>query len=396
MTGISLIRGGSEYSQWTSASVTASMSEAARGFDLNMAEVAIGDLSSDMWFYPGEEVEVRSGDDLLARGFVNEYKPSISDTQHSVSVSGRSKSQDAVDSSADHPTGRLEGISLGDAARELAGLAGVEVSAESGTPMITRFQIDQGERIVDAIHRLADSHGYTLMGMADGSMSLIRGTGNDRYGLPLEEGRWPLKSASATITDTQRFSSYKMKSQIPGGVERFGTNAAHEIAEFQDAAVNRLRPFVGVLEVSSDGQTSASRGDWQARRMAGRSSKLDVTVQGFYFDGKLWEPNRLIFVHCPSMRISHEMLVDSVTYKQDSSGTCCDLKLVPPQAAKSKSKGNTSNASSAPQSNGVTATSPQPSESSGDPYSPEEPVRRSAPRIDLGSQWSWASEVGPQ
>lgn len=338
MSGISLLLNGNQYFGWTSAEVTASMTDATRTFSVTMAEVNLGSLGESFWAAPGDEVEILADSITVLKGFINEYLPSFNESSHTVTITGRGKSQDSVDcSAAAHATGRFENMTVQGIANELAGIVSNTVDAEIVTPLVQKFQVNQGETIVGAISRLADSHGLSIMGNADGSMSLVRGTSSNRYkGVYLREGAWPLKSASATISDHQKFSSYDMKTQMSGAQNRFGTDAASEIATVTDATVRRFRPYVGLMSVAGDSQSAATAADWRARRIAGKGVNVDATVQGFTYAGEIWEPNKLIYLNSQMLKCDHELLIESVTYREDESGTRTDLKLVPPKSSKSE------------------------------------------------------------
>jgi prophage tail gpP-like protein len=383
---ITIRTGGHDYFGWTSAEVTASIGKAARSFSVTMAEMNIRDLGESFWVAPGDDIQVLADDIVVLDGFVNEYKPSFDANAHSVTISGRGKSQDSVDcSAAAHPTGRFENLSVQAIANELAGIVSNTVTSTENTPVIRKFQVNQGETIIAAIHRLAHAHGFSVMGNADGSMSLVRGASSDRFkGVYLEEGRWPLLRASATISDHAKFSDYEMKSQLNGSENRFGVDAASEVARVKDATVTRYRPYVGLMSVSTDSQTASTAADWRARRIAGKGVNVDVTVQGFQYGGELWQPNKLIYISAPTLRLEHELLIESVTYRLDDSGSRTDLKLVPPKAAKSSGGAKKSGGDGQPTSE---------VESAFDGSTPETVVK---PKVDLGEYGNWSWQVGPQ
>lgn len=383
---ITVTLNGNRYFGWTSAEVTASMSEASRSFTVTMAEVNLGALGDSFWAAPGDEIEVWCGEVSVLKGFINEYRPSFDANSHTVTISGRGKSQDSVDcAAAAHSTGRFENMNLRDIANDLAGIVDNTVSALEATPVIGKFQVNQGETIVEAIRRLCHAHGFSIMGNADGSMSLIRGTSSDRYkGVYLQEGRWPLLSASATISDHQKFSDYDMKTQLSGAENRFGVRASAEIAKVKDATVRRYRPHVGLMSVAGDSQTAGSAADWSARRIAGKGVNVDATVQGFFYADEIWEPNKLIYVNSKMLKCDHEMLIESCTYRQDAQGTRTDLKLVPPKTAKSDSRPKSRSQAGA--------------DNSGDSaYEGTTPTSTPAPQLaDPGEFYDWGGFVGVQ
>jgi len=330
--GMTLVANGLEYSAWDSISVTAKMSAAARSFSLSLAEFDIGTLKDNYWLAPGDHVKVYADGIKILDGYVNKYKTSFNASGHSITISGRSKSQDSVDSSATHPTGRFENTRLSAIANTLAGSVGNSVSIDVTDPMVGKFQVNQGETITSAIDRLARAHGLVLTGQADGTMLLTKGTDKKRYKMHIGEGVPPVLSMSASISDAKRFSNYTFKSQMSGWEQRFGTDASGAIAEVADKAVKRYRPMVAVMEVSGGSQEAEKRAGWQAGRVAGANTKVDVVCQGFTFDGALWEPNKLIYVRSILAKIDAEMLVSECVYTQSGEGSKTSMKLVPPSA----------------------------------------------------------------
>jgi len=344
--GITMLANGVEYSAWDSISVTAKMTSAARSFDISLSEFNIGALADNYWIAPGDEVEIYADGVLVLKGYVNKYNTQFTATSHSVKISGRSKSQDSVDSSATHPTGRFENMNLSRIADTLAAKVGNAVTIDVPDVKIGKFQINQGETVTAAIDRLARAHGMILSGLADGTMLLTRGTDNKRYNLHIGEGVPPVLEMSADISDTKRFSNYTFKSQLSGWENRYGGEASGAVAEVADTMVKRFRPMVAVMETSADGQAAGTRAEWQAGRVAGSNVKVSVTCQGFTFDGALWEPNKLVYVRSVLAKIDSEMLISECIYSQSADGSKTKLKLVPPKALGGSGKSGGSGAPS--------------------------------------------------
>ncbi|MFG6500139.1 phage baseplate assembly protein [Sulfitobacter sp. 1A15106] len=382
--GLTMLHDGKEYANWTSISVEASSTKATRGFTATVIEVSPDGLDAPFWMSPGDEVAIYADGHLLVRGYINEYRPTFDANSHSVTISGRGKSQDAVDCSARHATGRFENMTVGQIANELAGIVGITVEVPEDTQRITKFQVNQGETICGAINRLSKSYGLNLQGLPDGNMKLSKGTDGDRLSGALVQGQWPFLAGSATISDAQKFSDYEVKSQLAGAEGRYGTQAAQEVGRAVDRTVKRYRPHVAVSEIASPTQTAAERASWQARRIAGKSVKADVTVQGFHLDGQLWAPDRLVYVQSAMLKMDHEMLIESVKYTQDDNGSRCDLKLVPPKA--SKSTGGKKRRGGAGSSSG----------SGSEAYDGVEPENGVNPPSQLGEWGAWKWPVGPQ
>lgn len=383
---MTLVVGGREYSQWTSGSVSASMKDATRTFNFSLAERSGG--GNDYWAAPGDPAQVYASGNLVCDGFVNEYDADIDATKHDVTISGRGKSQDCIDCSAVHETGRFENMDPLQIAQELAGKVNVDVSAQQTLKKLEKFQIDTGESIFHAVERLARQQGFAVVGQADGSMKLTNAKDAIGVGAALVEGSHPLKKIKAKLTDVRRFSDYEVRNQLAGFQERYGANAAHEVSLMQDSDVTRYRPKILIAEVTGDSQQAAERAEWQSRRIAGDSVKVDAKVQGHTFNGVLWEPNLKLFVLAPTVKVAHMLMVESCTYKLDSSGTCTELKLVPPAAwGGEKTTGNGASGGEAGEK-GEGGNAP-----ANDAYSGSTPQRQGTPGYGSGAYWAAQSGV---
>lgn len=69
-------------------------------------------------------------------------------------------------------------------------------------------------------------------------------------------------------------------------------------------------------------------------RRAGRSRIVRVTVDNWHdVEGNLWEPNMLVSVVLPTVKIkSEQMLITEVTFHFSEAGTHADLTLMSPEA----------------------------------------------------------------
>lgn len=328
---ITLRANGQEYRGWKSVEVSASMGDAARGFSIKLAEPSAGEVGGTYWIAPGDEVQIFTGEAMLLDGFVNDYSPSFSATSHDVTISGRSKSQDAVDCSAMAENGNFEDLTPDQIGQRLLANFDFNISSEVDLAPVRRFQVNVGESIFHALDRLVRAQGAMLMGMADGSISITRASSERKTGI-LAQGSWPLLGASAKIADTNTFSEYNVRSQIPAGAGRYGADASEPRAKFTDGRATRHRPKVMVMEYMDGGAASGPRAEWQARRIAGQDITVSAEVQGHFYEGELWEPNRLIFLKSPFLKCAHDMIIESCRWVMDGNGTRTRLELKPPSA----------------------------------------------------------------
>lgn len=323
---------GIPYSRWERVQITAAMDEAAREFTLETTEY-VGEFS----FPPGTPVTITANGDLLVDGYVNAYEASADATSHRISIKGRSKSQDLIDSSAEHETGYFENDDPANALKKLDRY-GVGVRARIPLKKEDYMHIKPGESPFAFADRYLRHQGATMMGLADGSVEVTNASvAGSHFGI-LWEGR-NIKSCQVSLTDNARHSKYIVKGQ-----RRVGTGAAalRIRQEARDRGVTRPRSRVLVQESDTDPERAQKRANTEKERQAGRSIAGAVQVQGFRdFKGQLFEPNRLIFVHAPIlMHLNQIMLIERVTFTQDDrSGSIAELTLVDPRAYQGKNVG---------------------------------------------------------
>jgi prophage tail gpP-like protein len=329
---ITVVAGGIPYTGWERVQVSAGIDEAARSFSLETTE-RIGEWS----FPPGTPLQIFANEDLLLDGYVNNYEASADATSHRITIKGRSRSQDLVDSSAEHESGYFENDTPGNALKQLDRY-GVGVTVKVPLSKEDYMQLKQGESPFQFADRYLRTQGVTIMGLADGSVEVTNASvAQSHFGM-LWEGR-NIKSCQVSLTDGERHSKYIVKGQ-----RRIGTGAAalRIKQEAADRGVKRPRTRILVQETDTDPQRAQQRATNEKDMRAGRSVAASVQTQGFRdFAGRLFEPNRLIFVHAPIlMHLSQTMLIERVTFTQDDkSGSISELTLVDPRAHKGKQVG---------------------------------------------------------
>ncbi|MFZ4807464.1 MAG: phage baseplate assembly protein [Hyphomicrobiaceae bacterium] len=329
---ITVVAAGLPYSGWERVQVTAGLDEASRTFSLETSE-RIGEWK----FPPGTPIQILTNGDLLVSGYVNAYEASADANSHRISIRGRSKSQDLVDSSAEHDTGFFEEEDPGAALKKLDKFGvGVKVKV----PLIKEayMQLKQGESPFQFADRYLRSQGVTMMGKADGSVEVTNASVAESHFGILMEGQ-NIKSCQVSLTDGSRHSKYIVKGQRRRGT---GASALRVKESRNDPGVKRHRPKVLVQETDTDPKRARARAETEANRQAGRSISASVHTQGFRdMAGLLFEPNKLIYVHAPIlMHMTQTMLIERVTFTQDArSGSIAELTLVDPRAHKGKRAG---------------------------------------------------------
>ncbi len=278
----------------------------------------------------GAAVEVRTGSELMCRGYIDEYNGDHGESgSHEVRCSGRSKAQDAIDCPpAKHKTGRIEKKTLLQAAKEFDEF-GLSWTADVPLKPIAKIQRNPDETVFETVERYARREGLMLQGEPDGGIKITR-AGTKRHAGALVEGSPPIKKFGVAFSAKDKKSPIVVRGQRATGTD--AKSLRQEIQSF-DPSVGRYRPLVLFVEGDVDDKKLKKRAEWERSRRSGAGVKVSITVAGWRDEaGELWKPGRLLAVSFPSERLDQDMSLSSVDFKQSSSGTTADLEFVDPRA----------------------------------------------------------------
>lgn len=330
MDNLTLTVGGVDWTGWESIQVSRSVDAMSGAFSLGLADrVQYGGATLPL--SPGMECVLSYGGDILVTGFIDSVSRSLDAGRHGVTVSGRDKSADLVDSSAVHTPGSWKGASLMDICTALCVPFGIAVTLEGnqGQPF-TAFQIQPGESVAEAMQRLLKQRELVAMPDGKGGIRLAR-LAQETLSAVLQEGVNVL-SASVTYDASERYSEYLVTCQKKGTDKDFG-KACSVKAKATDEQMPRYRPLVLRASQQGDAAYMRQRAQWEMTTRRADGTSVQVTVQGWRDStGRLWEPGVLVPVHLPTLGISQSLLIGEVTWTRDSGGTTTQLTLKDPAA----------------------------------------------------------------
>lgn len=302
----------------------------------------------DVLAQPGDQCQVYLGSDLVLTGFIDRLIPSFAGREHTVHIEGRSKCQDLVDCSLKWPGGEFRNMNVLEIAQALCSWYGIEASAAAGTNVgdrIDQYNALLGESVYDLVERLCRFRALLVYDQPDGNLLLASAGGPSTDGTPsaigtrtatggLKEGI-NVQSASMMNGMDGRFSDYDAVRQALDVLTDIG-DGGNLISSIVDPGVPRFRYQVILSEQTFGGQDVAvQRANWEMVRRIGRSYQIRLTTDSWRdAAGVLWEPNTLVTVDLPSLKLRTPVtwLISEVTYKRDENGTTADLVIMPPQA----------------------------------------------------------------
>jgi prophage tail gpP-like protein len=331
---LTLTVGNQTISGWLEVRITRGIERCPSDFDISLTERFPGQ-AADVIVKAGDKCEVKIGGDVVVTGYIDSYVPSISSTGHSIRVCGRGKCQDLVDCAAEWENCQISGSSALQIASKLASAyedLQVWSRGEDVGPQIPQTNLILGETAWEIIERVCRFRGLLAYETADGNLFLGQ-AGDAAAASGFTEGV-NVQTATMEYSIAQRFSEYIALLQ---STDRFGDvgDGGNIRAHAYDKGVSRNRKMMIIAEYGdSGGDVVARRSEWESARRMGRSNRLTLTTDTWRdAAGDLWEPNTLVPLQLPSLKVVDERwLISEVTYKRGEDGTTADLVIMPREA----------------------------------------------------------------
>lgn len=315
------------YTAFESVNVHASFGEACRTFEVVLA-AELGASATNQIFAVGTQVTIETNGGLLLTGYVDTKDPEIGPKEATITISGRSSSQDLVDSSALHDTGYFENMDPLEIGQAVSSGIGAQWTTDQQLEKIEQYKLQWGESCFRCVEKMTRQQGFTITGTADGN-ALITKAGSKRQSGSIIEGVNILKGKGHQ-NNSNRHSKVIVRGQRPKG--HGDENLEIEAIE-EDGTVKRFRPLLIVQDEDTDKDRAKKRAKNRRKRAAGNAAKATIHVQGFHDDsGQLWEPGNLVWTESPFLDIAQDMLIESVDYHQSDRGSVATLSLVDPRA----------------------------------------------------------------
>jgi prophage tail gpP-like protein len=323
---------------WQSVTVSRPLASIPASFDLAVTEKYPN--APDIDVQPGQPCTVKIGGDLVLTGYVDRYAAQIAAGDHSIHITGRSKSQDLVDCSAvfgdmtQQGFQQINGTTLA-IVEQLAKPYGITVKTSAGDGVtIPQFNILLGETPWEIIDRITRYSQMIVYDLPDGSIMLAKvGTDSMASGFSLGDN---VEQGSVNFSMDGRFSEYEghLTSVLTFGTEA-GVNTPDVGKIVKDDGVPRFRKRYVISEQFVNGRDIVyDRAVWEMNRRKGQSYQFQVACDSWRDSaGKLWEVNKLAPIQAEALKLRNaSYIIANVTYKRDQNGQHGELTLMPPEA----------------------------------------------------------------
>lgn len=343
MGDVSLTVGGNAYLGWEELTITRSLEALCASFELTYIDAWEYQKSDDnysRWYLkPGDEVEVYIDKDLVITGYIDQVDASFDDKSRDFSVHGRDVTADLVDCAASLENAKnYSNLNLYQLATILAKPYGITVilDADPGK-RFSRVSVEHGQSVHNVLDILCKQRGVLLTTNKDGDL-VITEPASLTADIAIVEGQ-NLKSGNFSLDHKQRFSKYVVYGQSATQGNWGNSLARKTKSTATDDAVTRYRPKVSVAERDASQNETIKQAQWEAAYAAARGTKFNAVVNGWRQGDKtsasLWLPNSIVEVQAPSLGLSGEMLIETVSYKLsngENGGEITEMTITKPDA----------------------------------------------------------------
>lgn len=319
---------------WKQIRITRGIERLPSDFSISMTERFIdGDVVA---VNPQDPFQLMLGGQVVMTGYVDTVTAQLDAQSHTVAVAGRSKCSDLVDCSAEWPGMQIVNSNIQRIAEQLAvPYKGLSVVCDAtDLPIVAQLNILFGETPFSILERVSRYSAVLVYDNPEGNLVITRGSDRVAAG-GFEEGV-NVETVKSSFSALDRFSEYLAVQQSLDTFGDMSGGSLNTIIRIGDAHVRRRRQRAIVAEnVSSVGiDVTFRRTIWEMNRRSARSAVIHITTDSWRDSaGDLWEPNTLVQVKLPTVKMEDAtLMIGEVTYRLDESGTHADLVLMAPDA----------------------------------------------------------------
>ena len=283
---VALKTNGKIFSGWLTAEIERSLRAVSGHFAINYTDRWAGQ-NSPWQLNAGDECSIELDGETVITGIIDSKEADLEANSRHLSVTGRDKTGNLVDSGTLLQQKSFKGISLKSMAEKLATPFGVFVSSNSdaANASINTVTFQYNESIWETINRLAQYQGVLAYPDANGGIifSDVCETVQDT----LDEKKNILE-INAQTDASEKFQKYIVVSHS-GAPDRKITTVR---AEATDNSVKTPRCKIIIISKNTDKNGAQARANWEMAMHTAKSFHANVTLIGWKnSSGNLWQIN---------------------------------------------------------------------------------------------------------
>jgi len=328
---------GTEYKAWTEASATVRLDTLCNSFKFKATSKEGGAIP----FRAGERCSVKVDGERIITGNIEIVNVDGDDESHTISLSGRDKTGDVLDSKIGALSDIRPPVSLKHIIESVLAHIGSKVKVVDYYHPRLFIQSEDlaspefGQSVWDFIESLARKRQVLLSSTAWGNIAITRASGvsiDATIQNKIKDDTNNVIAYSVSYDTTGLFRIYQISGQQnPSTINNAGLISNYSIAEqisaIEDQNVRRGRQFA--ITAENAGTNLLQRTKWEYNVRKARSQVYSATVHGFRNQtGDLWKINQLVNVVDEYAGIKSRMLVNSVQYSIGEDGRQAVISLV--------------------------------------------------------------------
>jgi prophage tail gpP-like protein len=280
----------------------------------------------------GANVVIYIADELVFTGLVEAIEHNQGFNQHSLTVSGRDKTAELIDSYIlpkqykQNDFLKLARIVLDDNGYN-------NIRIESDIKILPKllgksFVAEKDQKIFDFFDKLARLLNVILITDAYGDIVITReGADLAVGGVNLTSGGINALSSSLSVDSNE---TYKYIRIIGSQKTDTSKKRLKQKVEFTDERASTKKRLIVSIGNNANRQTLESVANWYMAVKRGKGARYNTEVRGFLTNitsGLLWQPNTILALKDQANNINGSFLIQGVNYSQDSSGSKTSLSV---------------------------------------------------------------------
>ena len=332
---------GTEYENFTAASAEIRLDALSNTF----AFEAVSTDNTPLPFKGGEFCRVIVDGESVVTGYIEVVDVNYDSAGHTISISGRDKTGDLLDSNISALSDLRAPISLKAVIERIINHIGADIAViDNASPALFNAAEDlgapePGQNAFEFIEGLVRKRQVLLTSNSGGDVVITQS-------IPTNSGASLQNIIGATDNNiivgsvsydrTGRFNVYRFTATLnPVSLLQAGVTDLAKLVDqgdgITDADIRRGRQLILVAEAPSSKDQNNKRATWEANVRRARGRVYSVTVAGYRYGGttgNLWGINELVTVKDEFADIDAQMLVNTVSFNFGASGRTTTLSLV--------------------------------------------------------------------
>jgi prophage tail gpP-like protein len=331
---------GIRYEGWTSVNVSKSIENLSGqfSFESSVREVFLNnERFIENPIKAQDEARIFIDDNVIITGTVEALNISYSKDNHGISVSGRDKTGDLIDSSAIQKTYNINSFPV--LIRTVLtdnGYTDIDVSNDvlglKSLGSNEKIKTESGDTVFSFLDRYAKKLQVILSTDSDGNIIITREGSTDAGGALVStknNSNNNILSANLSIDTKQRYRFVEVYSQADNN--SYGVNAVSQKGTAEDDIIRAPRR----IRINSTNTTTSDflndLAQWNVNVKRAKGQRYNARVVGYYADVEsktLWQPNTIVEVKDDKCNLDGTFLIQGVSYIKSGSGSYTDLSIV--------------------------------------------------------------------